>query len=149
MILFLQKIDNSHLVFTTVVAISTALLISGFLESKILNTIGWTDKAKAVGFVAATNMITPVLGFVFLVIAFLVFSAFGVQSYTDFQEQVILKIFVYLLFPIFIVFLRVQMLKALKIKTGATAWLYAVASTKITFWFLAVFIYIFYEIFKK
>lgn len=149
MILLLQQTDNSHLVFTAVVAVVAALLAAGFLESKILARLEWTTPERAVGFVAATNMITPVLAFVYLVGAFLVFSFFGIKSYTNFQERGFLKIVIYLIFPILIVVLRQQMLKILQVKTGAAAWFYSFAATKITFWLIAVFIYFFFEIFKK
>lgn len=147
--LLLQQPDNSHLVFTTVVAIVAALIVAGFLESKILAHLNWTTPERAVGLVAATNMITPVLAFIYLVAAFLVFSFFGIESYTNFQEQGFLKIVIYLLFPILIIVLRKQMLKILQIKTGAAAWFYSFAATKITFWLIAMFIYFFIEFFKK
>lgn len=149
MILLLQKVDNSNLILTTVVAISTALVVSGFLESKILSRLGWATPEKAAGFTVATNMITPVLAFIYLVAAFLLFNFLGIQSYTNFQEQGSLKIIVYLIFPVLIMLLRNRMLKMLQIKTGAQAWIYSFASVKITFWFAAIFIYLFYEIFKK
>jgi hypothetical protein len=148
MFLAVQAADNSKFLIITVVAIVLGLVISGFLESKILIRLGWTTADKAVGFVAATNMITPVLAFVFLAAVFAVFIVLGVKSFTNFQEQGTLKILVYMLFPLLIVILRRQMLSILKIRNDIWSWVYAFVSTKITFWFMFIAIVIFYEILK-
>lgn len=148
MFLAVQAADNSKFLIITVVAIVLGLVISGFLESKILIRIGWATAEKAVGFAATTNMITPVLAFVFLAAVFAVFIVLGVKSFTNFQEDGTLKILVYLLFPLLIVILRRQMLSVLKIRSDVWAWVYAFVSTKITFWFVFIAIVIFYEILK-
>lgn len=148
MFLAVQAADNSKFLIITVVAIVLGLVVSGVLESKILIRLGWATAEKAIGYVAATNMITPVLAFVFLAAVFAVFILLGVKSFTNFQEQGTLKILVYLLFPLLIVILRKQMLSVLKIKNGVWAWVYAFVSTKITFWFMFLSIVIFYEILK-
>lgn len=148
MFLAVQAADNSKFLIITVVAIVLGLVISGVLESNILIRLGWATAEKAIGYVAATNMITPVLAFVFLAAVFAVFILLGVKSFTNFQEQGTLKILVYLLFPLLIVILRKQMLSVLKIKNGVWAWVYAFVSTKITFWFMFLSIVIFYEILK-
>lgn len=148
MFLAVQAADNSKFLIITVVAVVLGLVISGLLESKILIRIGWTTADKAIGFVAATNMITPVLAFVFLAAVFAVFIVLGVKSFTNFQEQGTLKILVYLLFPLLIVILRRQMLSILKIRSDIWAWVYAFISTKITFWFVFIAIVLFYEVLK-
>ena len=148
MFLAVQAADNSKFLIITVVAVVIGLVIAGALESKILIRLGWATADKAIGYVAATNMITPVLAFVFLVAAFAVFAVLGVKSFTNFQEQGNTKILVYLLFPLLIVILRRQMLSVLKIRSDIWAWVYAFILTKITFWFMFIAIVVFYEILK-
>lgn len=146
--LAVQAADNSKFLIITVVAVVIGLVISGILESKILTRLGWATADKAIGYVASTNMITPVLAFIFLVAVFAIFIVLGVKSFTNFQEQGNLKLFTYLLFPLLIVILRRQMLSVLKIRNDVWAWVYAFVSTKITFWFVVIAIVIFYEILK-
>lgn len=148
MILAIPPADNSKFLIITVVAMVAGLIVSGVLESKILTRLGWATADKAVGFAASTNMITPVLAFVFLAAAFAVFAVLGVKSFTNFEEQGTLKTLVYLVFPLLIVILRRQMLSMLKIRNDVWAWVYAFASTKITFWFVFIAIIIFYELLK-
>lgn len=148
LILAIPPTDNSKFLIITVVAIVVGLIISGALESKVLTRLGWTTADKAIGFAASTNVITPVLAFIFLVAAFAVFAVLGVKSFTNFEEHGTLKTLVYLLFPVLIVIFRRQMLSVLKIKNGVWAWIYAFASTKITFWFVFISIVIAYQVFK-
>lgn len=148
MILAVPPADNSKFLIISVVAIVIGLVVAGVLESKILVRLGWTTADKAVGFVAATNIITPVLAFVFLVIAFAFFAIFGIKNFTNFEQDGTLKLLVYLLFPALIVILRRQTLVGLKIRSDVWSWIYAFVSTKITFWLMFISILVFYELFK-
>ena len=148
MILAVPPADHSKFLIISVVAIIFGLLVAGILESKILLRLGWTTAAKAAGFVAANNIITPVLAFVFLAAAFAFFSIFGVKNFTNFEENGTRKMLVYLLFPVLIMILRRQMLASLKIRSDIWSYVYAFVSTKITFWLMFISILVFYELLK-
>ena len=149
MLLALLVIGNQTYLIGIVVGTVLSLLVSTLLESKILARLGWAEMSKCFGFAAASNFVTPVLAFIYLVVAIVTLKLFGIPDLINSEQNGLILISIIALFGFGIMIFRRQMLKLLQIRSDVLSWVYAFISTKITFWLVGISVYLFLQIFNK